>query len=100
MDHKITVTSPFIHSPRSAEYGKDNFYQVALVEKAIQELLQDPFEKGLDLRGRTFLVHMHQDGLSVTAELIPKPISRSSLRYWRPVDEVDLLGQWESEGGA
>lgn len=70
MDHKITVTSPFVHSPNAERYAADPYYQNDLIRKAVRQALTDPFEQGWDLRGKQFRITLHEDGLNVTVELL------------------------------
>lgn len=70
MEHKITIASPFKNSPNADRYAMDPFYQDDLVRRAVRALLQDPFEKNVDLRGKEFRITVHPDGLHVTAEMV------------------------------
>lgn len=64
--HAITVSSPFLHSSRAAEYGADSYWQHQLVTQAVSQFMEAPFERGIDIRGHKIEVHVHEDGLHVT----------------------------------
>lgn len=72
MDHKITVESPFNYAPNAEIHGADPHQQHFLVEKALKQLLEDPFEANVNLAGREISLTVHSDGLHVTAELLPR----------------------------
>lgn len=80
MEHKITKSSPFNHAVDPDRYGKDPYHQHMLVCHTLEDLLADPFETNLDLRGREFRLRVHSDGLHVTAELLPPNKVVSALR--------------------
>lgn len=61
-----TFTSPFARSVVPARYGDDSWYQHDLLKRSWASFFEDPFEHNVDLRGRTFEVQVHDDGLHVT----------------------------------
>lgn len=73
MLHKVTVASPFAHSPYADRYAMDPYYQHELVRMAIRQALNDPFEQGWDLRGKQIRISLHDDGLHATVEVVSEP---------------------------
>lgn len=67
-EHKETISSPRLFAVHPEKFGHDPYYQHELVSSAVRKYLHDPFERGRDLRGHSFRVTLHQDGLHVTIE--------------------------------
>lgn len=68
--HKVTVQSPFAHSSKSADYANSTYYQWLLAGQAMDQLVNDPFDTGMDLREASVVVTVHKDGLHATAEVV------------------------------
>lgn len=68
--HTVTVSSPYLHSARSEDYGANPFYQRHLAEQTFLTLIEDPYDQGMDLRQGHIRVTVHKDGLHATAEVV------------------------------